>query len=112
VVFTSTTVDRHTVTVGAGGRVALLDNDTADHRVANDGLSACSELTGGTTNAAGTTFQAGPFTGPKTCDWQDLTNPPTPRAVVAATEYRRRAWRPGPGLFMGRARSCRSEAPR
>jgi hypothetical protein len=76
VVFTSSAVDRHAVTIDAGGCVAFLNNDTAMHRVANNSMSSCSELTGGTTIAAGNTFLAGPFAGPKTCHWQDLANPP------------------------------------
>jgi hypothetical protein len=76
VVFTATTVDLHSVPISAGGCVAFLNSDTSAHRVANNSTSACNELTGGTTIAAGNTFLAGPFTGPKTCHWQDTLNPP------------------------------------
>jgi hypothetical protein len=76
VVFTSTEASRHAVTIDAGGCVPFDNSDTAVHRVANNRLSSCQELTGGTTIAAGNTFLAGPFAGPKTCHWQDLANPP------------------------------------
>ena len=77
VVFTATTVDTHTVPINAGDCVAFFNNDASAHRVANNSQSSCNELTSGTTIAAGNTFAAGPFTGPKSCGWQDTTHPPT-----------------------------------
>jgi hypothetical protein len=76
VVFTATAVDLHSVPITAGGCVAFLNSDTSAHRVANNSTSACNELTGAATIAAGNTFLAGPFTGPKSCHWQDALNPP------------------------------------
>jgi hypothetical protein len=76
VVFTSTAVDLHAVAITAGGCVAFVNGDTAVHQVANNAQSSCNELTGGGPIAAGNTLSAGPFTGPKTCNWLDTTRPP------------------------------------
>jgi hypothetical protein len=78
VVFSTNTVDTHSVPIIGGGCVAFINGDTAAHRVANNAFSACNELTGGTTIAAGNTFLAGPFNGPKTCYWMDTTHAPPP----------------------------------
>ena len=77
VVFTSTAVDLHAVAVGAGGCVAFVNSDTSQHRVANNTGSTCSELSGLNPIAAGNTLAVGPFTGAKSCYWQDTIHPPT-----------------------------------
>jgi hypothetical protein len=75
VTFTSAGVDQHTVTAAGGECLQFKNSDSAAHQPASIGTPACTELNGPVlTNLQ--TFTAGPLSGPKTCNWQDLLNPP------------------------------------
>ena len=73
--FTAAGADVHTLSIPGGDCVEFVNNDTAHHQPASVPTAPCPELNGAPSLAAGGTFTAGPFNGPKACQWEDALNP-------------------------------------
>jgi hypothetical protein len=79
VTFTSVAVNVHTVSAAGGDCVEFVNSDTVgSHQPASIGSPACPELDAPGPLAPGATFTTAPLGGPKTCNWEDSLNPPTP----------------------------------
>lgn len=75
--FSSAGADVHTVSVPGGGCVQFVNDDVAgQHQPAANSTNPCPELNAPGPLGAGQSFTTPLLGGPKTCDWQDVLNPP------------------------------------
>jgi hypothetical protein len=76
VVYTATGATPHAVSAAGGDCITFRNDDTANHQVAAVGTSACLQLVASGLLAPGGSVSSAPLTGPKSCPWEDLLNPP------------------------------------
>ena len=76
VVFTAAGASPHLVTAAGGDCVTFRNDDVANHQVAAMGTDPCLQLGAPGLLAPGSSVSTAPLTGPKSCPWEDLLNPP------------------------------------
>jgi hypothetical protein len=76
VVFTAAGATPHLVSAAGGDCITFRNDDVASHQVAAMGATPCLELVASGLLAPGGSVSSAPLTGPKTCLWEDLLNPP------------------------------------
>jgi hypothetical protein len=77
VTFTAAGASVHSVNAAGGTCVTFTNSDVASHQPASLGASVCPELDATGPLVTGASFTTSPLSGPKTCQWEDLLNPPT-----------------------------------